>query len=116
MKGCHIPSQQVVGPSRDQQCSIGGFRIIAMSSRHQKHVTRHRNNQRSDCWTSGCYAELPKGVAMFSKTRMAFVLSLLLTAILTLATGWAQVQDGNLVGSVFDSTGATIPGAKVELE
>src|SRR5262249_6056747 len=42
--------------------------------------------------------------------------SVLLTGILTTATSWAQLQDGNLVGSVFDSSGAPIPGAKVEVE
>src|SRR5262249_47437062 len=29
---------------------------------------------------------------------------------------YAQVQDGNLVGSVLDSTGAAVPNARVEVE
>jgi hypothetical protein len=53
---------------------------------------------------------------MFPKTRTVFALSLLLTLALTTVSVWAQVQDGNLVGSVFDSTGAAIAGARVELE
>src|SRR5580692_8471171 len=53
---------------------------------------------------------------MFSKTRMAFTVCALLTAALLTATAFAQVQDGNLVGSVFDSSGAAVPDSKVEVE
>jgi hypothetical protein len=40
----------------------------------------------------------------------------LVAALLFGANALAQVQDGNLVGSILDSTGAAIPNAKVEAE
>src|SRR5437867_1153353 len=39
-----------------------------------------------------------------------------LIAVLISSTAFGQVSDGNLVGSVFDATGASIGGATVELE
>src|SRR5262245_57061789 len=43
------------------------------------------------------------------------LLCVLLLGVFT-QTGFPQSADGNLVGTVFDSTGAAIPGATVELE
>src|SRR5215467_5455149 len=40
----------------------------------------------------------------------------LIATLLFAANALAQVQDGNLVGSILDTTGAAIPNAKVEAE
>src|SRR5262249_7307933 len=81
--------------------------------------TCYSSQESSNTATAGLRVATPnrgKESWMVSKTRMVFALSLFFTSILLTATAWSQVQDGNLVGSVFDSTGAVLPGAKVELE
>lgn len=53
---------------------------------------------------------------MLSKTRMVFVISGLLIGALFGGTALAQIQDGNLVGTIVDATGAAIPNAAIEAE
>ena len=50
----------------------------------------------------------------FRRVGITF-LSTVLAVVLARSTALGQVQDGNLVGSILDSTGATVPGARVEV-
>lgn len=53
---------------------------------------------------------------MYSKTMMGLVVCALMMVICVSGTALAQTQDGNLVGTVADSTGAGVPAATIEVE
>jgi hypothetical protein len=55
---------------------------------------------------------------MSSKIRKAGVVLVcwILVGALTRGTTFGQAQDGNLVGTILDGTGASVPNAKIEIE
>ncbi len=53
---------------------------------------------------------------MLSKTKLTMLAAFVLSALIGFASGiFAQAIDGNLVGSVADATGASVPNATVEI-
>src|SRR6185295_10489281 len=55
---------------------------------------------------------------MFSsmKNRSVILIQALLVGALVTGIAFGQAQDGNLVGLIMDATGASVPGASVELQ
>src|SRR5262245_23116500 len=49
------------------------------------------------------------------KAGMVLVCGILVGALLS-GTAFGQAQDGNLVGTILDPTGASVPNARVEIE
>src|SRR2546423_5797579 len=54
-------------------------------------------------------------MSSISRIGVALVCAILI-GTLFIGTAFGQAADGNLVGSILDATGATVPNAKVEAE